>query len=39
MIYLNQAAPAKILNRLGLVYDRVNQSGRGLASNLEKAGI
>ena len=49
MIYLNQAAPAlrtikkrrenEILNRLGLVYDRVNQSGQGLASNLEKAGI
>ena len=47
--HLNQAAPAlrtikkrrenEILNRLGLVYDRVNQSGQGLASNLEKAGI
>ena len=42
-ILLNQAAPAfrknEILNRLGPVYDRVNQSGRGLASNLAKAGI
>ena len=42
-ILLNQAAPAfwksEIFNRLGPVYDRVNQSGRGLASNLAKAGI
>ena len=48
-ILLNQAAPTfrkikrkrkkEILNRLGPVYDRVNQSGRGLASNLAKAGI
>ena len=29
----------EILNRLGPVYNRVNQSGRGLASNLAKAGI
>ena len=49
MIYLNQAAPAlrkrkrkrknEIINRLGPVYDRVNQSGQGLASSLAKAGI
>ena len=48
MIYLNQAAPAlrkirkrkqqDILDRLGPVYDRV-QGGRGLASNLAKAGL
>ena len=48
-ILLNEAAPAfrkikrkiknKILNRLGPVYDRVNQSGRWLASNLAKAEI
>ena len=48
-ILLNQAAPTfrkikrkrknEILNRFGPVYDRVNQSGRGLASNLAKAGI
>ena len=49
MIYLNQAAPAlrrikkrrkkEVINRLGPVYDRVQgQSGRGLASNLAKAG-
>ena len=28
-----------ILNRLGPVYDRVNQSGKGLGSNLIKAGF
>ena len=49
MIYLIQAAPAlrrikkrrkkEVINRLGPVYDRVRgQSGRGLASNLAKAG-
>ena len=49
MVYLNQAAPAlrrikrrrkkEVINRLGPVYDRVQgQSGRGLASNLAKAG-
>ena len=42
-IILNQAAPTfwkrEIFNRLGPVYDRINQSGRGLASNLAKAGI
>ena len=48
MIYLNQAAPAlrkirkrkqkDILDRLRPVYDRV-QGGRGLASNLAKAGL
>ena len=49
MIYLNQAAPAfrkikkrrkqNILNRLGPIYERVNQSGKGLASSLAKTGI
>ena len=50
MIYLNQAAPAlrrikrrrkqEVINRLGPVYDRVQgHSGRGLASNLAKAGL
>ena len=49
MIYLNLAAPAfrkiearrkkEIANRLGLAYDRINQSGKGLASNLIKAGF
>ena len=49
MIYLNQAAPAfrkikkrrkqNILNRLGPIYGRVNQSGKELASSLAKTGI
>ena len=49
MIYLNLAAPGfrkrkrkrkeKILNRLGPAYDRVNQSGKGLGSNLIKVGF
>ena len=49
MIYLNLAAPAfrkiearrkkEIANRLGFAYDRINQSGKGLASNLIKAGF
>ena len=49
MIYLNLAAPGfkkrkrkrkeKKLNRLGPVYDRVNQSGKGLGSNLIKVGF
>ena len=49
MIYLNLAAPGfrkrkrkrkqNILNRLRPVYDRVNQSGKGLGSNLIKAGF
>ena len=51
MIYLNLAAPGfkKIKRkkkrknfkqtRLGPVYDRVNQSGKGLGSNLIKAGF
>ena len=49
MIYLNLAAPGfrkrkrkrkeKILNRLGPVYDRVNQSGKGLGSNPIKVGF
>ena len=49
MIYLNLAAPGfrkrkrkrkqNILNRLIPVYDRANQSGRGLGSNLIKAGF
>ena len=49
MIYLNQPAPAfrkikrrrkqNILNRLGPVYDRVNESGKGLASSLAKTGL
>ena len=49
MIYLNQAGPTlkrikrrrkkEVINRLGPVYDRVQgHSGRGLASNLAKAG-
>ena len=47
MIYLNLAAPAlrrikkrrrqAIYDRLGPVYDRVQQGGRGLGSNLAKA--
>ena len=49
MIYLNLAAPGfrkrkrkrkqNILNRLRPVYDRVNQSGKGLGPNLIKAGL
>ena len=49
MIYLNLAAPGfrkrkrkrkqAILNRLTPVYDKVNQSGKGLGSTLFKAGI
>ena len=49
MIYLNLAAPGfrkrkrkrkqAILNRLTPVYDKVNQSGKGIGSNLFKAGI
>ena len=49
MIYLNLAAPGfrkgkrkrkeKILNRLGPVYDRVNQSGKGLGLNPIKVGF
>ena len=49
MIYLNQAAPAsrkikrrrknEAIERLMPIYDRVNQSGSGLASNLAKAGL
>ena len=49
MIYLNQAAPAlkrikkrrkkEIINSLGPVYDRVNQSGQGLGSSLVKTGF
>ena len=49
MIYLNLPAPGfrkikrkrkqNILNRLRPVYDRVNQSGKGLGSNLIKAGF
>ena len=49
MIYLNQAAPAfrkikrrrkkEATKRLMPIYDRVNQSGSGLASNLAKAGL
>ena len=50
MIYLNQAAPAfrkikwkkrqAIINRLGPIYDRVNnQTVSGLGSNLVKAGF
>ena len=49
MIYSNLAAPGfrkikikskeKILNRLGPVYDRVNQTGKGLGSNLIKVGF
>ena len=48
MIYLNQAAPAlkkikrrrkKEINRLGPVYDRVNQSGQGLGLSLVKTGF
>ena len=49
MIYLNLAAPAfkeikarrkkEIANRLEPVYDRINQSGKGLASNLIKVGF
>ena len=46
MIYLNLAAPGfrkrkrkqAILNRLIPVYDKVNQSGKGLGSTLFKAG-
>ena len=48
-IYLNQAAPAlrkinkrrrnEAIERLMPIYDRVNQSGSGLASNLAKAGL
>ena len=49
MIYLNQAAPAsrkikrrrknEAIERLMPIYDRVNQSGSRLASNLAKAGL
>ena len=49
MIYLNLTAPGfrkikrkrkqNILNRLRLVYDRVNQSGKGLGPILIKAGL
>ena len=48
MIYLNQADPAfrkikrrrnETIERLMPIYDRVNQSGSGLASNLAKAGL
>ena len=50
MIYLNQAAPAlrriikrrqqAVIDRLGPIYDRVQtQSGKGLASNVAKAGL
>ena len=49
MIYLNLAVPAfkkikarrkkEIVDRLGPVYDRINQSGKGIASNLIKAGF
>ena len=49
MIYLNLTAPGfkkikrkrkqNTLNRLGPVYDGVNQSGKGLGSNLIKAGF
>ena len=49
MIYVNQAASAlkrikkrrkkEIINRLGPVYDRVNQSGQGLGSSLVKTGF
>ena len=49
MIDLNQAAPAlrkirkrkrnETINRLMLIYDRVNQIGSGLGSNLLKSGI
>ena len=48
-IYLNRAAPAlkkiknrrnqEILKRLGPVYDRVQQRGSGLASDLAKTGL
>ena len=43
MIYLNQAAPAfrknETIERSMPIYNRVNQSGSGLASNLAKAGL
>ena len=43
MIYLNQAAPAfrknETIERSMPNYNRVNQSGSGLASNLAKAGL
>ena len=49
MIYLNLAVPAfkkikarrkkEIVDRLGPVYDRINQSGKGIASNLIKTGF
>ena len=48
-IYLNQAAPAlkkirnrrnrEVLKRLGPVYDRLQQRGSGLASDLAKTGL
>ena len=48
-IYLNQAAPAlkkirgkrkrNVITRLGPVYDRVQQIGNGIASNLAKASL
>ena len=49
IIYLNQAAPAlkrikkrrkqAIYNRLGPIYDRVQQDGKGFGSDLAKAGL
>ena len=50
MIYLNQAAPAlrriikrrqqAVIDRLGPIYDRAEtQSGKGIASNVAKAGL
>ena len=50
IIYLNQAKPAlrkikrrrrrnEAIERLMPIYNRVNQSGSGLASNLAKAGL
>ena len=48
MIYLNQAAPAlrkiirrrnETINRLMPIYDRINQSGSGLATNLLQKSI
>ena len=50
MIYLNQAAPAlqriikrrqqAVIDRLGPIYDRAQtESGKGLASNVAKAGL
>ena len=49
MIYVDQATPAfrkikkrrrnETIERLMSIYDRVNQTGSGLASNLAKAGL